>query len=166
MEIFEITSGFRNMPNIVNISNSENMLIFINTGLNEIIEDVSKIFYDKEEEEEEEDKEEWIINNKRKLLLEMIHHWITTQDEVINEKKNEICDLIKKNKSLVYHNDELQEYINKLTQYDMRLKQTKDKSKYSSEKQIMGNSHKNYILRPNCKQCKGSICGRCVKHGG
>ena len=49
---------------------------------------------------------------------------------------------------------------------DMRLKQNKGKQKISYGQQVIGNSHKNYISHPNCKQCKGSICGRCVKHGG
>ena len=32
--------------------------------------------------------------------------------------------------------------------------------------QVIGNSHTNYISHPNCKQCRGSICGICVRHGG
>jgi len=128
MEIFKTTIG-----GFPTISNNEEMLNFINTGINEIIEDVSALWgeYDEnenDENDEEEDEDysaELIINKKKEDLLKIIHYWITTQN-------NEIT-----------------------TQGEM-----------IDEKQIIGNSHKNYISHPNCKQCKGSIGGKCVKHGG
>ena len=46
---------------------------------------------------------------------------------------------------------------------DMRLRKNKGKHKYNN---IIGNTHINYIKHRNCKLCKMSICGRCVKHGG
>ena len=50
---------------------------------------------------------------------------------------------------------------------DMRFKHNKHKQKQVPYgRQVIGNSHTNYISHPRCKQCQGSIAGRCVKHGG
>jgi len=94
--------------------------------------------------------EKWMINDALKEDEELMKEWTdnTVKEEQTSNppvpQENSLC-----NGSL-----------------DMRLKQNKGKQKFPYELQVIGNSHINYISHPNCKQCKGSICGRCVKHGG
>jgi hypothetical protein len=120
----------------------------------------------KEEEEEEEEglmpsykehigalkeDEKWMINDALK------------EDE---EWMKELTDNIVKEEQTSNHRIPHENIQCNNGSLDMRLKQNKGKQKYPYELQVIGNSHINYISHPNCKKCKGSICGRCVKHGG
>ena len=165
------------MSNI--ISNNEDFLQFLGDKLDEIIHETCNIFegYSEEEEEEEgkeeEEEEEEEEEGKSDFLYDSYDIAQNQEDDegiwmIVNEKKENIIDIVRQwiqsqNKE-VY---ELVDYNKKLLDHIDKLKQNRDKKKrIPYENQIVGNSQLSFIAYSNCKKCRGSICGRCVKHGG
>lgn len=134
-----------------------------------IINCLNKInkYYIYPSESDEESEEEQVNSDVKEIfdiLLYNIDDYISIKDKIWSE------ELYKKDCEIKFLLDKINMLESKISAStcingtpDMRYRKNKGKNKYNN---IIGNTHINYIDHPNCKLCKMSICGRCVKHGG